>query len=129
MIQQLRQRDVPLRDLIIWKTLTKPPGEYAIKAPHVEAAKMLSAKGWKLTVGDKVGYVVLTGEGRLYSRVKPYMFARLEEVDMDYYISKQVVPAAARILEFWGITEEKLLINEKTNKPSKNLMEFMQPQT
>jgi DNA polymerase I len=24
-IQQLRQRDVPLRDLIIWKTLTKPP--------------------------------------------------------------------------------------------------------
>jgi DNA polymerase I len=94
----------------------------------VEAAKMLSAKGWKLTVGDKVGYVVLTGEGRLYSRVKPYMFARLEEIDMDYYISKQIVPAAARILEFWGITEEKLLI-ERTNKPSKNLMEFMQPQT
>jgi DNA polymerase I len=128
MIQKLKQRDVPLRDLIIWKTLTKPPREYAIKAPHVEAAKMLSAKGWKLTVGDKVGYVVLTGEGRLYSRVKPYVFARLEEVDIDYYISKQVVPAAARILEFWGITEEKLLPNEKTNKPSKNLMEFMQPQ-
>jgi DNA polymerase I len=127
MIEKLRQRKVHFRDLIIWKTLTKPPEEYAVKASHVEAAKMLAAKGWKLTVGDKVGYVVLTGEGRLHSRVKPYVFAKLEEVDMDYYISKQVVPAAARILDFWGITEEKLL-GKKTDTPAKNLMEFMQPQ-
>ncbi len=38
-INELRQRKVPFRDLIIWKTLTKPVEEYAIKASHVEAAR------------------------------------------------------------------------------------------
>jgi DNA polymerase I len=70
-ISDLKHRKVPLHDLIIWKNLTKSPNDYAIKAPHVEAAKILKEKGWQLTGGDKVGYVILTGQGRLYSRVKP----------------------------------------------------------
>ena len=59
-VADLKHRKVPLHDLIIWKTLTKAPEEYAIKAPHVEAAKMLKEKGWRLTGGDKVGYVILS---------------------------------------------------------------------
>ncbi|MGE5533159.1 MAG: DNA-directed DNA polymerase, partial [Bacillota bacterium] len=93
-IIDLKQNKVPLHDLIIWKTLTKAPDEYAIKAPHVEAAKMLKEKGWRLTGGDKVGYVILVGKGRLYNRVKPYVFAKLEEIDVEYYITNQVLPAA-----------------------------------
>jgi DNA polymerase I len=125
-IDALRQRKVPFRDLIVWKTLTKPVEEYAIKASHVEAARMLEKKGWKLAVGDKVGYVVLAGEGRLYVRVKPYVFASYDEVDVEYYVSKQVVPAAARVLEFFGVTEQDLLktVSGK-NKESKSLMEFL----
>jgi DNA polymerase I len=124
-IEDLKQRKVPFRDLIIWKTLTKPVEEYAIKASHVEAAKMLRAKGLRLTVGDKVGYVILTGEGRLYDRVKPYLFAAYDEVDTDYYVSKQVVPAAARVLEFFGVTEEEMLKAARKEKETKSLMDFM----
>ena len=54
-IDELKQRKIPFHDLIIWKTLTKAPEQYAIRAPHVEAAKMLKEKGWRLTGGDKVG--------------------------------------------------------------------------
>ena len=61
-IADLKHRKIPLHDLIIWKTLTKAPDDYAIKAPHVEAAKMLKEKGWRLTSGDKVGYVILAGK-------------------------------------------------------------------
>jgi DNA polymerase I len=124
-IEELKQRKVPLRDLIIWKTLTKPVEEYKIKASHVEAAKALRSKGWKMTVGDKVGYVILAGEGRLYDRVKPYIFASYEEVDIDYYVSKQVVPAAARVLEFFGLTEEALLKPAKKEKETRSLMDFV----
>jgi len=109
-IYELKQKRVPYRDLIIWKTLTKPAEEYEVRASHVEAAKMLREKGWDLTVGDKVGYVVVVGTGRLYERVKPYMFASYDDVDLEYYVSKQVVPAAARILGSFGITSEELLI-------------------
>ncbi|MCW4024961.1 MAG: DNA polymerase II [Candidatus Bathyarchaeota archaeon] len=125
-IRQLRQRQIPLQNLIIWKTLTKPPQKYNIKAPHVEAAKQLIEHGWRLTSGDKVGYVILQGKGRLYSRVMPYVYAKLDDVDGDYYVEHQVVPAAARILAFFGVTEEQLLKDQETEKlEKKSLMDFM----
>jgi DNA polymerase I len=123
-IYELRQRRVLYRDLIIWKTLTKPVEEYEVKASHVEAAKMLIEKGWKLAVGDKIGYVVVAGTGRLYERVKPYAFASYDEVDIEYYVSKQVVPAAARILESFGITEEQLLTSKVEEKETRRLTDF-----
>jgi GTP cyclohydrolase II len=36
-----------------------------------------------------------------------------------------VVPAAARILSFFGVTEEQLLSQEPKNKEAKSLMDFM----
>ncbi|MCW3993426.1 MAG: DNA polymerase II [Candidatus Bathyarchaeota archaeon] len=123
-IYDLWQKRVPYRDLIIWKTLTKPVEEYAIRTCHVEAAKMLKEKGWRLTVGDKVGYVVVVGSGRLYERVKPYVFSSYEEVDVEYYVSKQVVPAAARVLESFGITEEQLLKSGVREKETRRLTDF-----
>jgi len=123
-IYELRQRRVPYRDLIIWKTLTKPVEEYEVKASHVEAAKMLMKKGWKLAVGDKIGYVAVLGTGRFYERVKPYAFASFDEVDIEYYVSKQVVPAAVRILESFGITEEQLLTSKVEEKETRRLTDF-----
>lgn len=123
-ISELRQKRVPYRDLIIWKTLTKPVEEYEVKASHVEAAKMLKQKGWKLAAGDKVGYVVVVGTGRLYERIRPYIFASYDDIDVEYYVSKQVVPAAARILESFGITEEQLLSVKKEKKETRKISEF-----
>ncbi len=125
-IAALKQRKVPFRDLIIWKTLTKPPEEYAVKAPHVEAAKMLKEKGWRLTGGDKVGFVILAGKGRFYNRVKPYVFAKYDEIDVDYYVTNQVVPAAARILGFFDVTEEELIKRKmKESEEIRSLMDYI----
>ena len=124
-IEELKQRKVPFRDLIIWKTLTKPPEQYAIKAPHVEAAKMLIEKGWRLTGGDKVGFVILAGKGRFYNRVKPYVFAKYDEVDADYYVTNQVVPAAARILGFFGVTEKELISEKKESEEVRSLTDYL----
>jgi len=125
-VLELKQRRVPFRDLIIWKTLTKGPEQYAVRAPHVEAAKMLKEKGWRLTAGDKVGFVILTGKGRFFNRVKPYVFAKYEEVDVDYYVTNQVVPAAVRILGFFGVTEKELIeVEKKESGEVKNLMDYV----
>jgi DNA polymerase I len=125
MIEELKQRQVLFHDLIIWKTLTKPPEQYAIKAPHVEAAKILKEKGWRLAGGDKVGFLVLLGKGRLYNRVKPYVFAKYNEVDVDYYVTNQVVPAAARILGFFGVTKKDLMSARKDNEENKSLTDYL----
>jgi DNA polymerase I len=109
---------------VIWKTLTKPSEEYEVKAAHVEAAKMLKEKGWRMSIGDKVGYVVVKGSGRLYEKVTPYVFAKYDDVDIEYYVSKQVVPAAARILSSFGIGEEQLLSGKTEGKETRRLTDF-----
>jgi len=121
-IVNLRQKKVPYRDLIIWKTLTKPAEEYAVKAPHVEAAKRLLKEGYELSMGDKIGYVITVGAGKLYERAIPYALASYDEVDTEYYVTNQVLPVASRILTMFGIAEDKLLPGAEA-KP-KTLTEF-----
>ena len=87
---------------------------------------MLKEKGWNLTSGDKVGYVILAGKGRFYSRVKPYVFTKPEEVDVDYYINNQVVPAAARILGFFNVSEKELAnLEQKESEEIGSLMDYL----
>ena len=119
-ISDLREKKVPYKDLVIWKTLTKPVEEYEVRAPHVEAAKKLRKEGWDLALGDKIGYVITAGVGRLYEKAKPYVLSSYEDVDIEYYVTNQVVPAASRILSVLGIGEDALL----TSKGAKSLLEF-----
>jgi DNA polymerase I len=112
---------IPYKDFIIWKTLTKAPQEYEVKAPHVEAAKLLSKEGLDLTLGDKIGYVIVKGEGKLYTKAKPYVLASNEDLDIEYYITNQVVPVAARVLAMFNIKAEELL---QTKKPKTGLSDF-----
>jgi DNA polymerase I len=122
-VADLRHRRVGLGDLVIWKTLTKSPEQYAVRAPHVKAAKMLIAKGWRLSAGDKVGYVVLVGKGPLYARVMPSIFAQKDQTDVDYYVTNQVLPAAERILSFFNITQKDLELKTKEEK-TRSLTDF-----
>lgn len=121
-VSDLRKKKVPYKDLVIWKTLARPVEKYAVRAAHVEAAKMLMKEGWDLSVGDKVGYVIVSGPGRLYEKARPYVMASYDDVDIEYYVSNQILPAASRILSMFDITEDELL--PTTSKPPSTLLEF-----
>lgn len=108
-IREIRDRKIPYRDLVIWKSLTRPLDEYAVRAAHVEAAKLLKREGWEVSIGDKIGYVITVGEGKLYERAKPHVLAGYDEVDTEYYVQKQIIPVASRILEMLGVKREELL--------------------
>ena len=107
-IRKLKSGEVPLADLTIRKTLTKPIEKYAVRAPHVEVARKLMKEGWTLTVGDKVAYVIVKGPGSLFKKAKPYNQVKPEEVDVQYYLENQVKPAAMRILETFGVNAKQL---------------------
>ncbi|MGB9759312.1 MAG: DNA-directed DNA polymerase [Thermoproteota archaeon] len=107
-IDLLRKASVDIKKLVIWKQITRPIEEYEATAPHIVVAKYLIKSGWKVDPGDKVGYVVIKGSGRIYTRVKPYFEAKPEEIDWQYYIENQVVAACERILEAVGIDVEKV---------------------
>ena len=114
----LRERKIPYRDLIIWKTLTKDVSEYSVKVPHVEAAKRLLNEGWALTLGDKIGFVVVKGAGKLHERAVPYSLTSYNELDLNYYEEQQIIPAANRILSMFKVPVENL-------KPKSSITDYL----
>lgn len=116
-ISRLQREKVPYKRLVIWKTLAKPVQKYAVKAPHVEAAKTLMKERWDLSLGDKIGYVIVAGPGKLHQKANPYILVSCDDIDVEYYVSNQIVPAASRILSMFGITGEELSASKVTKTP------------
>ncbi|MEM2863936.1 MAG: DNA polymerase domain-containing protein [Candidatus Bathyarchaeia archaeon] len=108
LISEIRSGKISLKEFIIWKTLTRPLEDYKVRAPHVEVSKRLKEKGWRLDVGDKVGYIVARGDGKIYERAVYYSEASEDDVDHEYYVENQVVPAVLRILEPFNVRRESL---------------------
>ncbi len=121
LIEELKAGKVPLEKLVIWKTLTKSIKEYSVEAPHVAAAKRMKEKGYTVEVGDKVGYVIVKGGGTLSSRAYPYFLAKPSDIDSNYYVDHQVIPAALRILGYYGVTEARL---KALSRGQKSLFDF-----
>lgn len=112
--KDLRGAKLPLSSFVIWKSLTKRPEDYDVHAPHVEVAKKLTKDGWPVASGDRVGYVIVKGPGKLYQRAEPYSKVLLGNVDYDYYAENQVLPVAGRILSIFGVSEEEIVSSRRT---------------
>ena len=119
-IRDLEEKKIPLEKLVIWKTLTKRLEEYEASAPHVRAAKIMISRGLRVAVGDKIGYVIVRGPGKISDKAMPYMFVTINDIDTDYYIDHQIIPAALRILGYYGVSERSL----RGAKSTKSLFEF-----
>ena len=109
LVKDLGSAIVPKSSLVIWKTLTKRPDEYEVNAPHVEVARKMAKEGWQVSVGDKVGFIITKKPGKLYQKAEPHFKVSHDQVDFDYYVRNQIVPAAVRVLEVFGIGEKDLL--------------------
>ncbi len=122
-INDLRAGKVPIEKLVIWKTLSKRIEEYVSPEPHVTAAKILKKLGYEVRVGDKIGYVIVKkGGSRLSDRARPYIIVKdPKEIDVEYYIDKQIIPAAMRILAYFGVRESQL----KSGKRQASILEFL----
>ncbi len=110
--KDLKSAKKPISSFVIWKTLTKRPEDYDVHAPHVEAAKKLVKEGWPVKSGDSVGFVIMNRPGKLFQKAEPYFNASLAELDYNYYVENQIIPAAARALSVFGITEKELTHGE-----------------
>lgn len=107
-VARLRSMQVNLMSLVIWKQLAKKLEEYEVNAPHVVVAHTLKEEGWAVDRGDYIGFVVTRGTGPIYTRAKHYSKTSLNEVDLEYYVEKQLIPVCARILEVVGVKERDL---------------------
>jgi DNA polymerase I/DNA polymerase-2 len=108
-IQKLRNLQVSLRELVIYEQITKPLNEYKQISPHVIAARKLITSGIPVVPGSVIGFVITKGSGSISQRAEPVEFVKLEDIDIEYYITNQILPAALRILKVLGVDEKQLL--------------------
>ena len=114
--KDLGSAKIPKSSLVIWKTLTKRLDEYEVNAPHVEVARKMAKEGWPVSTGDKVGFIVTKRPGKLYQKAEPHFKVSMDNIDYDYYVNNQILPAATRVLGVFGIGERDLL--QKTGAQS-----------
>jgi DNA polymerase I/DNA polymerase-2 len=108
-INDLRKRKVSLKDLIIYEGLTKPIEQYKLISPHVMAVKKLKQRGVEVGEGQVIMFVIQEGPGSISERAEPFEFAKLEKIDLDYYIGHQILPAAMRVLQVLGVSENEII--------------------
>ncbi len=105
-IEQLKNGEVPIEDLKIYTTLTKPPEEYESTSPHVEAAKKAQERGKEIPEESTITYVITSTGDSISDRAEILEYA--EDYDAEYYIENQVIPASIRVLKVFGYTEDQL---------------------
>lgn len=110
-VRSLRAGKVPLEKMVIYKTLTRSLGEYDSRQAHVRAAEKAREADLEVDVGNKLAFVIAQGSESISERAYPVeLFLREKRVlDAEYYIRHQIVPAAHRVLGYFGITAEELL--------------------
>jgi DNA polymerase I len=83
MISQLKNRQVPIKDLAFTVMMGKPTERYNGTTPqHVRAAKLLEETGKEIKAGEIIAYVKTKNP----PYVKPVGLAKVEEIDSDKYI-------------------------------------------
>jgi len=107
-IQDLRDKKIPLKDLIIHTQLTKNLGQYANVAPHVYAAKKAQKRGKTIHAGDVIQYIITRRGKSISEKAEMLGFVDENDYDAEYYINNQLLPAVMRILEALGYKEEEL---------------------
>ena len=108
-VKKLKGGDIPLNDLVIIEQLTKPLKEYKRTSPHVSAAMKMKERGKQIGIGMPILFVIAKGNGSISERAEPFEDVSIEDVDIDYYINNQILPASMRVLKVLKVKEEDIL--------------------
>ncbi len=107
-IKDVRDRKIPLKDLVIAEQITRKLTQYQQIGPHVRAAQRLQKAGYNITPGTMVEYVIIEGTGSIGDRAIPVSLLENKRYDVEYYIDNQILPATMKILGELGVKEEDL---------------------
>ncbi|KAK2580529.1 hypothetical protein KPH14_006260 [Odynerus spinipes] len=102
----IKENQVPLSSLVISKQLSKNLNDYRDKEqPHIQVAERLNKKGGKIwRAGDVISYVMCKSKIDKTIVNRAYHIDEIKEnksleIDVNYYLKKQIFPTALRICE------------------------------
>jgi DNA polymerase I len=130
-INQTRDTKI-LSELVLSKTLSRKPEHYKTKQAHVVVyEKLKERKGQLPAIGERIPYYIIEVKKFGAKNAEKVAFIdKAEDVsyvieknlplDVNYYVTKQMVPPLLRLLETFNVTEEMLNVDKK----QKGLFDF-----
>jgi len=104
---------IPIKKLVVTKTMTKRAEGYVGIQPHAELVKKIKKRTPAECpgVGDRIGYVIVKGPELLSKRAEDplYIIEKKLPIDSKYYIENQLLPPLERIFIALGISKIELL--------------------
>ena len=124
-IKKLKERKIPLDELIIKTQLKKPIEEYKSESPHVTIAKKMKESNMPVDIGMLIQYYISepnekqktkTGKTKALVRERAKLPEEKGEYDIEYYLNNQILPAVENIFEVFNINTKELLDGKKQMK-------------
>ncbi len=113
-VKKIKQRKVDIKELIIRTQLKKPISEYKNISPHVIAAKKMQEQEIPVSQGNLVEYYIAeTLEKKKLVREKVKLPHEPGEYNIEYYLTRQILPAVENIFQVFDINIKELMDGKK----------------
>ena len=122
-IKKIKNREIPLDQLLIRTQLKKPLSEYKSISPHVMIAKKMQDQGIPIDVERLITYYISENENknkRGLIREKAKLPNEPGKYNIEYYLNNQVLPSVENIFEVFKINIKEFI----EGKNQKKLFEF-----
>jgi DNA polymerase I len=129
-----------IEDLTMTRMFSKKASSYKNKQPHLTVAEKIEKRtGTPPPVGERIPFVIIAGKDLFVNRAEDPEYVRENniQIDVDYYIKKQLLPPVERILGVFGVDMANLDYDSKqkglfdfSDKPQESpVKKFEQKQT
>ena len=113
-IKKIKSRNIEKKQLIIRTQLRKPLSEYKAETPHVAMAKKMLEAGIPISQGMLIEYYIAESSNKKALKREKVVFPEENKLyDIEYYLTKQVLPSIENIFQVFGIHTEDIIKGSK----------------
>jgi len=119
-VKKIKDRKISQEEIIIRTQLKKPLSEYIAKGPHVIAAEKMKKQEIPISQGGLIEYYIAeTKEKKKLVREKVKLPNEEGEYDIEYYLTKQILPAVENIFHIFNIEIKEIIDGKRQDKLGK----------
>ena len=108
-IEKINGNKMSLDNFVLKNKLTRNLDDYKSIGPQVAAGRLMEKENLIVGPGTIVEYVVSNKKSKLIrDKVILAKNAKIEDIDKNYYIEKQLIAATYKIFELFNYKEEQL---------------------
>ncbi|MEK6835829.1 MAG: DNA-directed DNA polymerase [Nanoarchaeota archaeon] len=111
-IKDVYDKKIPLKKMVIGEQLKLRLEDYRQIGPHVAVARKMKIKGYDVSPGATIYYIISNKEGII--RDKAVIPEECKDYDANYYVENQILPSVEKIFEVFGVKRDDILIREQS---------------